>query len=95
MPPVTADIGDPGSVGALDLDGARAEVETARVVGEHLGFHPLAGTLADLPHERRVLGVHAGSAGDRGVDLDAQDQPGEVLVKAEVEGGTFIGIFLL
>ena len=69
----------------LELDGARAVVEAAREVLEHLGLGPHAVALGDLPAQRRVLGVHAGAAGLRGVDVDLHEQAAERLLEAEVQ----------
>ena len=61
--------------GQLQLDGARAVVEAAGEVLEHLGLDPAVVALGDLPAQRRVLGVHAGAARLRGVDVDLHQQP--------------------
>ncbi len=69
----------------LELDRAAAVVEAAGAVLEHLGLEPLAVAGGDLPHERRVLRVHAGSLGLRAVDVDLHQQASERHVEAEVE----------
>jgi hypothetical protein len=76
---------DRAALRALELDGARAVVEAAGEVLQHLGLLPAALGLGDLPAQRRVLRVHARAARLRGVDVDLEQQPADRLVEAEVE----------
>ena len=69
----------------LERHGARAVVEAAREVLEHLGLEPLVVALGELPAQRRVVGVHARAARLRGVDVDLDQQAAERLLEAEVE----------
>ena len=69
----------------LERHRARAVVEAAREVLEHLGLEPLVVALGDLPAQRRVLGVHAGATRLRGVHVDLDQQAPERLLEAEAE----------
>ena len=71
----------------LELDHAAAVVEAAGVVGEHRRLAPAQRPLAGrvLPPQRRVLGIDAGAAGLRALDRDADDEPGQRRVEAQVE----------
>ena len=69
----------------LERHRAGAVVEAAGEVLEHLGLEPLVVALGELPAQRRVLGVHAGAARLRGVDVDLDQQAPERLLEAEVE----------
>ena len=62
---------DAGRRRALEFDDPRAVVEPAGAVLEHLGLGPAVAALADLPAQRRIVGIDAGAAGNRRVDLDA------------------------
>ncbi len=83
--PVAAQRLDGAALRALQLDGARAVVEAAREVLEHVGLGPAALVLRDLPAQRRILRVHARAARLRGVDVHLEHQPRDRLLEAEVE----------
>ena len=70
---------------ALQLDRAGAVVEAAGEVLEHLGVLPVAVARADLPAQRRVLGIDARAARGRGLHRDLDHQLPDVLLEAEVE----------
>src|SRR3954466_370388 len=68
-----------------ELAGPRAVVEAAGEVFEHLAVEPVAVAAGDLPAQRRILRVHAGAAGHRGLHVDLHDQLPDVFLEAEVQ----------